>query len=652
MKLTSFTQTILLCLGICVVSPASAGGFIAGTAAITPLTNSITITFSTPVGSAIPPADAVAFEEPPIIIITGAGREESLAGGNLATLFPLVIENPNDAAAVRVSNVTTTGFEVAYQRRQITNSGLEVNVTAPSNVVTFNYIAVAPGITRLPNGINIEAGLVTDAEFSVAKPIQFDDALFSSRPAVFSEFQTLNAPTSWQVANSFNSSATGTTVIASNRTGTAPTNNEAIGYMAISEGQTRFVASDGLEVEIKTLTDQAGIVGPDNDDTLPLLINYPTDCNSVAVGTPSSAATIEYALVLAKQSTNQQSGGVTKSCGAAVNGQAPFYIDTERVQNNRNSDGELVDVIAVSRSFYGFFDLIADYHFDSCSLGGTTSNVIDSGPYQLNGVGNNLSTVDVSSLPPAAPQCQAVSLPSTNNSYGTVADDERFDILGTVTMAAWVLLEDTPANSQFPDRRTIAGKGSDAYRLVIEKVCTIDSSGTRVIDEASSNGTGINLCDLSSGVGVASSEIHYVARFEVTNQLTGLTTFIRSTQTGTNTPSIFFDPNGVVTPESWQHLGASFDGFSLVLSLDDNLPATFVSSSAIPLNTNDSPFSIGATLSPAEEASNYFAGAIDEVTVWENALTSETIHVLHRDRTRVCSACKRTIIYWRETYIR
>ncbi len=609
-----------------------------GQAVIPPTASSVTVTFSTPPDSAIPPADAVIFESTPIVVGSSDGRQQSLG---------LLL--PDDAADIRISNITTTGFTASYQRKRNTLFGTVTEVTAPTVPITFHYIAVTPGRSELPGGMVVEAGKLTNQAFNNPANITFESP-YNTIPAVFTGFQSFNNPTDWLVANTLNVATQSASFVMTNRSASAAANSEDIGYIAFSSGATKFVASDGLATGIQALPNQAGISGPTG--------SYPTDCNEVQLDTDyltvvGDASSVTSPVTIGNQATANQAGGTVRRCTSSSNDKASFYIDSEAISGNRTTVNELTSVLALNRPFYASFGLVADYQLDQCRINLANASILDSGPYTLNGVGNGLTRETVTGLPAPAPLCGAagLSLNPSSPSGVAVSDDPLFDIQGTISMAAWFNFSGTQTETGFPELQTLAGKGTDSFRLAIEKVCTIDSGGTRVIDEASTRGTGINLCDVAGGTGLASSEIHHVIRFEVTNQASGLATFIRSTQIGTNQANLFFDPRGVVTAGSWQHVRATFDGFSFKLTVDDNPIAETLGTSAIPLNTNNEPFSLGLSYSGTTTSALY-DGLLDEVTLWENALSMERLNTLHRQRTRLCQSCGREIIYWREVYKR
>lgn len=621
-------KTVTCCwLGVAgVCSSAHAAGLLVGQAVIPVTSSSITVVFSTPPDSAIPPADAVVFDEVPVVVGTSDGRQQSLG---------LLL--PDEAADIRISNVTTSGFTASYQRKRDTLFGTVTEVTEPAVPITFHYIAASPGVTELPGGLVMEAGSLSNVAFNSPQLVNFQN-VNAAPPALFVGFQTLNNPTEWVVANGYGIAQQQATLVMANRTGNAPANSEDIGYIAFNEGTTKFVASDGLATGIQVLREQTGITGPSG--------GYPGDCGSVVLNDT-------YLVALGNQATVNQAGGVVRRCTGAQSDEAYFYIDTEEVAGNRNTANELVSVIAFTRPFYSFFGIVADYQLDQCLMSGTSVAIADNGPYGLNGVGDALARESVIGLLAPAPQCGAAGFTfgGVVPSGIAVGDDPRFDIQGSISIAAWFNHRGTQTQTGFPELQTIAGKGGDAYRLSIEKVCTVDNGGVRVIDEASTTGTGVNLCDVAGGTGLASSEVHFVVRLEVTNQGTGVPTFIRSTQIGANQANVFFDPSGTVSPDVWQHVRVTFDGFSLKLVLDSNALAETASSSAIPLNVNDEPFTLGLT-SVAGVSSSLFDGLLDEVTLWENALSMETLDEIHRQRVRGCQSCGRETIYWRESYFR
>ncbi len=116
---------------------------------------------------------------------------------------PVVVALPTvdgfNSSALRIDNVTTTGFEMAQVE--------EMSWDGPHTNMTVSYVAVEPGSHTLPNGTRIEAGLVSSKSAGGDDFMQFNgkgDTLwgahtfttnFTGQPALLGDIQTLNNET-------------------------------------------------------------------------------------------------------------------------------------------------------------------------------------------------------------------------------------------------------------------------------------------------------------------------------------------------------------------------------------------------------------------------------------------------------------------------
>ena len=80
-------------------------------------------------------------------------------------------------------------------------------------------------------------------------------------------------------------------------------------------------------------------------------------------------------------------------------------------------------------------------------------------------------------------------------------------------------------------------------------------------------------------------------------------------------------PAFTVLPEQWQHYAWIWDGSFVYLYLNGNLVGS-TGSSSTPISSMDTPFGIGQLISPFNF---YFGGRIDEVSVWNRAISKEEI---------------------------
>jgi len=184
---------------------------------------------------------------------------------------PLVFVTPtndgDDPAAVRVRNVTSSGFEIA----PVEPPGADGPHEAMSDL---SYIAIEPGRHELPGGMVIEA-FAMDTRTTIRRSppfgseggydtVTFREA-FGSAPAVIATVQTdrnaASAPpgepaSPWRTTSVINA-APGSVQIAMERSEVNDGNNidqpERVAYLAVTRGTDTLVGADGLDVLINAL---------------------------------------------------------------------------------------------------------------------------------------------------------------------------------------------------------------------------------------------------------------------------------------------------------------------------------------------------------------------------------------------------------------
>lgn len=116
------------------------------------------------------------------------------------TTAPIVVALPTDdgpnASALRIANVTTSGFQMA-QVEPFSEDGPHTNMTV-------SYVAVEPGSHTLPDGTRLEAGLLSSRPARGNDFVQFNGqgatawgrhafaSAFAGQPMVLGDIQTLN----------------------------------------------------------------------------------------------------------------------------------------------------------------------------------------------------------------------------------------------------------------------------------------------------------------------------------------------------------------------------------------------------------------------------------------------------------------------------
>ncbi|MDY7098935.1 MAG: H-type lectin domain-containing protein [Pseudomonadota bacterium] len=262
----------------------------------------------------------------------------------------------NNSASIRVTNITTTGFDELILEPD--------NWDGRHLAQPTQYIAVEPGRHILPDGTIIEAGFINMNEVQFGngftggtaswRNVSFSAPL-SGSPTVFHQLQSANSETR-NVANQ-SSRPHITTVVQ----GTSPTgfqiaidrseansgpfpSFERVGWIAIQSGQNgSFDDVNGTNVNWSTRTTSANIRGWDDG------------CFANSHGLTGSAAPI---VIAKKNSRNNGDGGWLRYC--SINGSSiSLRVDEDRDQDNERNlstaQAEAAAIIAFSQPFHANF---------------------------------------------------------------------------------------------------------------------------------------------------------------------------------------------------------------------------------------------------------------------------------------------------------
>lgn len=268
-------------------------------------------------------------------------------------VIALLSQQGNNSATIRITNVTTTGFdELALEPDNW--DGRHVSMT-------IHYIAVEPGRHVLPDGTVIEAGRSTlsNVQFGTGfsggvrswANINFSRPL-SGTPVVLHHLQTANSETR---NVPFQSSRPHITSIAQSPSATGfqlamdrsqansgpfPT-SETIGWIAFPTGLNgSFPDTSGNTINWSTRTTPANIRGWGNG------------CFTNSHGLTGASDPV----VIAKKTTrNNQDGGWLRFCN--INGSTiSLRVDEDRDQDNERNiaagDAEAAAIVAFSQSFH------------------------------------------------------------------------------------------------------------------------------------------------------------------------------------------------------------------------------------------------------------------------------------------------------------
>lgn len=331
-SLRAWLQALFLCLLLaCLAQPAQAGRIEAGT-----------FTAHDTLGTNRTPDTVLfqqAFDVPPVVIVIG-----SSAG--------------NNSASVRITNVTTTGFDELILEPD--------NWDGRHLAMQTYYIAVEPGRHVLPGGAIIEAGFTTTTatQFGTGftggtaswANISFSSAL-PGTPTVLHNLQTANSETR-DVANQSSRphitsivqslSATGFQLaIDRSQANSGPfPSAETIGWVAFPAGATgTFPNTSGTAITWSALNSAANIRGWDNG------------CFTNGFGQSSASAIV----VAKKISRNNNDGGWLRHCSISST-TFGVRVDEDRDQDNERGiaagDAEQAGIVAFSQACHA--NLAAD----------------------------------------------------------------------------------------------------------------------------------------------------------------------------------------------------------------------------------------------------------------------------------------------------
>lgn len=293
---------------------------------------------------------------------------------------PIVVaiadSNGSNSASIRITNVTTTGFnELILEPDNWDGRHLAQNT---------QYIAVEPGRHLLSDGTIIEAGFVdlTNVQFGTGftgsgtswQPVNFIGPM-PGAPIVLHQLQSANSETR-DVANASSRphitsiaqspSSTGFQLaIERSQANSGPfPSSERIGWIAIQTGRNgSFPDIAGTSVNWSTRTSPANIRGWDDG------------CVNAAHGLSGAASPI---VIAKKISRNNNDGGWLRYC-SINSANIGLRVDEDRDQDNERNisagDAESAAVIAFSRNFHA--NLRADLGVTKVNTGAINANGTD-----------------------------------------------------------------------------------------------------------------------------------------------------------------------------------------------------------------------------------------------------------------------------------
>lgn len=291
------------------------------------------------------------------VSIGGGGSSLGFTSVNFSTpfsavpnIFPMTTGSNDASAALRVKNVTSTGFEIA-QIEAKPGPGAHASMVV-------DYIAAVPGIHTLDSGYSIEVGSETTSAYhsnasgvpsTGTASVSFSNS-YVSDPALLVGIQTVNSepamdpshPSEIFLAPGVNSmnSASAQIMLERGEVPAAETGGvvvpETLAWLAAPIGNTSFVAGDGNVIHSASVKSGNSITGFNTCST----VNY------------SNPAITAVPFVIANMNVlNGNNGGWLRRCSIG-NSNAGFWIDEDAAQDaERTHTNEVIGMMAFSQAF-------------------------------------------------------------------------------------------------------------------------------------------------------------------------------------------------------------------------------------------------------------------------------------------------------------
>ena len=292
-------------------------------------------------------------------------------------VLPLATRSGGQPAALRIRNVTTTGFEIA-QTEATSLDGGHVSMT-------IDYVAVEPGVHTFPDGTVLEAGTIstTATQAGFGPPFGGWETVglaggFPSTPAVVAHLQSMANETGNPPGDSSvpflstalrNVGAAGfeAAIERSESPDGAVTDDETIGYLAIAGGVTgTFDDNAGSPV------DYEGLVTPNNIE------GWDDGCFgngfSGAYGSPPQ-------VVATMNTRSNDDGGWLRRCSLSASAIGLRVDEDVESDGERSHPPETAGAVVFSRDFDAEFagapETLLEYRMEADSWDGTTGEVAD-----------------------------------------------------------------------------------------------------------------------------------------------------------------------------------------------------------------------------------------------------------------------------------
>ena len=274
-------------------------------------------------------------------------------------VFTLMDDRGGDPSALRVTNVSTTGFDI-YTVEPDGQDGPHTNMNS------IPYIAIEPGAHTFPDGSKITAGVVQTQKFQ-SKLIAGDSwehvslSGFGTTPIVLGEIQTrANERTDdtvpdavsqpWITTAVSNVASSGFDIAlerSETRNGTL-TNSETIAYLVMDSGLNGgdhyFGSNGGDRIEYETIRSADAIQGWDNGDY-----------------TISFSKTYDNPMVVSTKNTRDGVDGGWLRRGDIADNHITLQVDEDKAEDSeRSHTTERAGLLLFSEPFDAEFDITSD----------------------------------------------------------------------------------------------------------------------------------------------------------------------------------------------------------------------------------------------------------------------------------------------------
>ena len=526
-------------------------------------------------------------------------------------VVPLIFVVPDDSnayssdtpAAVRIRNVTKNSFEIVQ---------VEPSDDGAHSAMTIPYLAIEPGTYDLNGHHIVAASIGTQTQRGKIIPIDTWETVsisgFTSKPIVLGSIQTLanenaldlpgtiSSPWMTTAIRNVTSGNFDITIERAETSAGTVSNNELIAYMVIDAGIQSFMidAFTCTSISFETLLSGDSVKGWDNGC-------YSYNFNNTYSSLPN---------VIGKQQTRDGGdGGWLRSCGLSTT-DISVTIDEDQANDvERKHTTEEAGFIIFEKDFV--YDstlvlncnLLTDYHTDECywfdNANGISGDVKDNSLNSLDGTSNGIvQPVIDAKIGRSSGYFEDADNDGISDGFVNIDHNNVLDVTNGITVSAWVKAIDL---------------GTD-WAIVTSKFSSQNWS----------DGWGL---------------FHWGGHADELG-------FIVFTDSG---GTAYAYVTGTVSLNTWTHIVGVYDGVNVKFYIDGAEVASQAKTGNILNNTTSMDIGAGKTGSGTNEP---FEGNIDEVKVWDRALstteiseiyTNESVGKNYNGTTRSINECEANI---------